>query len=392
MGTPLLRLTPPPGDTPATLTRSDALDDAAELRFAGSVARYSHADWKREQRTEPTCHAMKRYISIARPSVLPPDFLSCYPSHKRLSLSDIQELAGKGRLHTTDDEIVLLVSNPTLPPTRSDKPNSVGRAACLLNDEPVRVYVPLLMRPRIMQACHSTASCHLGTTRTLRMLERFYWWIGMNVCTRWWLRHCLKCQARKTPRLTVRWPIITMPLPESPGVAVSVDYFGSLSVTPRGSIYILLFTDRFSRWAHMFPVTAAEFTAEGTANILVIRYIPLWWCPRTILSDNDLQFCSKLSQAVYQLLGVHNLATSSYHPNCNGGVERINHTIAQMLAMVVNERQNDWDLHLPRVKFAYSNSVSAATGLAPNEAHISRLLHLPLAVLSTALASWDTIV
>ena len=90
---------------------------------------------------------MMRYISIGRPSVLPPNFLACYPSNKRPSLADIQELAGKGRLHTTDDDIVLLVRNPTLPPTRSDKSNSLGRAACLLNDKPVRIYAPLIMRP-----------------------------------------------------------------------------------------------------------------------------------------------------------------------------------------------------------------------------------------------------
>ena len=40
----------------------------------------------------------------------------------------------------------------------------------------------------------------------------------------------------------------------------------------------MLLTDRFSRWADMFPVTAAEFTAEATANILVNQYIPLWGC------------------------------------------------------------------------------------------------------------------
>ena len=101
----------------------------------------------------------------------------------------------------------------------------------------------------------------------------------MDMCTRWWLRHCLKCQARKTPRLTVRWPIISMPLPEGLGVAISVDYFGPLPVTPRGKTYILLITDRFSRRADMFPVTAAEFTAEGTANLLVNKYIPLCRCP-----------------------------------------------------------------------------------------------------------------
>ena len=171
-----------------------------------------------------------------------------------------------------------------------------------------------------------------------------------------------------------------MLLPEGPGVAVSVDYFGPLPVTPRGNICILLFTNRSSRRVDMFPVTAVEFTAKGTANILVNPYIPWWGCPRTILSDNGLQFCSKLSQAVYQLLGVHKLATSSYHPNCNEGVERINHTMTQMLAMVVNERQADWDLHLPHVEFAYNNSVSAATGPAPNEVHMGRLPRLPLTV------------
>ena len=171
-----------------------------------------------------------------------------------------------------------------------------------------------------------------------------------------------------------------MPLPEGPGVAVSIDYFGSLPVTPRGNTYILLYTDRFRRRADMFPVTAPEFTAEGTANILVNESIPLRGCPRTIPSDNGLQFCSKLSQAVYQLLGVHKLATSSYHPNCNGRVERVNQTMAQMLAIVVNEQQDDWDLNQPHEEFAYNNSVSAATDLAPNEVHMGRLPRFPLTV------------
>ena len=125
MGTPLLRLTPSPDDTPTAHTRSETLGDAAALWFADSVARYSHADWKREQHAELMCHAMMRYISIGRPSVLPPDFLACYLSHKRPSLPDLKELAGKGRLHTIDDDIVLdssvtrhchrqALTNPTL--------------------------------------------------------------------------------------------------------------------------------------------------------------------------------------------------------------------------------------------------------------------------------------
>ena len=62
----------------------------------------------------------------------------------------------------------------------------------------------------------------------------------MNICTRRWLCHRLKCQARKTSGLTVGWPIISMPLDEGSGIAVTVDYFGPFPITPRGNTYILL--------------------------------------------------------------------------------------------------------------------------------------------------------
>ena len=88
----------------------------------------------------------------------------------------------------------------------------------------------------------------------------------------------------------------------------------------------------------MYAVFPAQFTAEGTADILVNEYIPLWGCPSTLLSDNGLQFRSNLSLAVYKLLGTRKIATSASHPNGNGGVKRVNHTMAQMLAMVVNEK------------------------------------------------------
>ena len=66
---------------------------------------------------------------------------------------------------------------------------------------------------------------------------------------------------------------------------------------------------------------------------------------------------------------------------CNGGTERVNHTLAQMLSCVVNEQQNDWDVHLTHVEFSYNNAVSAATGLAPNEIHLGHFPRFPIAVL-----------
>ena len=111
------------------------------------------------------------------------------------------------------------------------------------------------------------------------MLRRYYWWIGMDVSTRWWLRRSLKCQAHKTSRQTIRWPRLSLPIPIGPGILVSVDYFGPLPITLGGNSHILLSTDRFSRRAEMYAAAKAEFTASDTADILVDRYIPLWGCP-----------------------------------------------------------------------------------------------------------------
>ena len=172
MQTPILRLTPSPGDTPTAHTRSDALGDAVQLRFAGSVARYSHADWKREQNAEPTCHATIRYLSIGRPLALPPTFWRANP---RTSIPPAQtSRSWRVRIDYIQPMTTSFYSSVTRHCRLQRLTNStVGRAACLLNDQPIRIYVPLLMSPWVMQARHSMASRHLGTTRTLRMLERF---------------------------------------------------------------------------------------------------------------------------------------------------------------------------------------------------------------------------
>ena len=358
--------TPPPPPLPEPFVEPD--DDPHLL---SCVERYTHKDWAREQRAEVPCSATIRFLSLGSPSP-PTDFLDYIPSVRRPRLSDVLTLAAKSQLHRTDDDTVLLVHRPTKPPAGSNDPPSATPSP--------RVYVPMLMRPWVLHTCHATTSCHLGVTRTVRLLARFFWWIGMDISARWWIRRCLKCQARKTSRQTIRWPTLSMPLPNSPGITVSVDYFGPLPLTPRGNLYILLFTDRFSRRADMYAVTAANFTAAGTADILIDQYITLWGCPVTLISDNGQQFCSKLSRAIYARLRISKIDTSAYHPSTNGGVERVNHVLAQMLSMVVNEQQTDWDLHLPHVASAYNNSVNAATGLAPNEVHLGRLPRLPLSV------------
>ena len=116
VGPSLLRLPLLTDAPPVTTADLDALGAATEFQFGDSAAGYSHAEWAREQQTEPVCNAAMRYIALGRPERFPANFLSCLPSHQRPPFSEVQELANKGRLNTTDAGIVLLARKPSPPP------------------------------------------------------------------------------------------------------------------------------------------------------------------------------------------------------------------------------------------------------------------------------------
>ena len=147
--------------------------------------------WDQAQRADPLCDATRRYIQLGRPDPPPRSLCEHLTSHKRPETADITDLAAKGRLLGGDDDTAQLVRKSITTDSTPDGHNNNRRRR--LFDDPVRIYVPLLAKPWTMHAYHAEAPCHLGVTKKLKILERFYWWVGTEVCTKWWVRRCLKC-------------------------------------------------------------------------------------------------------------------------------------------------------------------------------------------------------
>ncbi|GBL81240.1 hypothetical protein AVEN_143569-1 [Araneus ventricosus] len=61
----------------------------------------------------------------------------------------------------------------------------------------------------------------------------------------------------------------------------------------------------------------------------------------------------------------YHLLTTAYHPQTNGLTERLNKTLADMLAMYVDVDQKNWDNILPFVTFAYNSVKQKTTGFSP---------------------------
>ena len=72
--------------------------------------------------------------------------------------------------------------------------------------------------------------------------------------------------------------------------------------------------------------------------------------------------------------------TTSYHPQCDGLVERFNGTLAQSLSHYVNSSQKDWDRYLNPEFFGYRVSPSEVIGESPFFLLYGRQPKLPMDV------------
>ncbi|CAF0979314.1 unnamed protein product [Brachionus calyciflorus] len=135
---------------------------------------------------------------------------------------------------------------------------------------------------------------------------------------------------------------------------------GPLNTTVRGAKYILVFICHFTKWVEIFPI-------ESIHGV-----------PESLLSDQGRNFESNLFKEVLELLDVHKLRTTPYHPQCDGQTERFNRTLISLLRTFVNENQDDWDLLLNKLAFAYRTAVHRATGYTPFEMVYGRQPKLPI--------------
>ena len=121
--------------------------------------------------------------------------------------------------------------------------------------------------------------------------------------------------------------------------------------------YVLLLVGLFCRHAEGDPNTnTEEKTARGCAAKIVDDYIPRWGCPHTYLSDRGTEFISQVSTGVFKTLEVVKKFASSYHPQTNGMVERLNYTLCQMVSYLIADDQKNWDDMLMRAVAAHNNN------------------------------------
>jgi hypothetical protein len=144
---------------------------------------------------------------------------------------------------------------------------------------------------------------------------------------------------------------------------IAIDIVGPMTVTRRGNNSIVVITDYFTKWPEAFACFNPN--AATVAKLLFDNVCTRFGYPNELISDRGGQFTGEVAKSLQKLFKIRKLTTTSYNPQADGQVERLNHTLAEMLAMYVKEDQTDWDSYLPQALQAYRTTVHKSTKETP---------------------------
>ena len=127
---------------------------------------------------------------------------------------------------------------------------------------------------------------------------------------------------------------------------------------------ILVIVDRLTKYVK-FKATHVELTTEGFAKTLRDRVFRKHGLPRKIIHNRDPQLVNKYIKSLFDLLGIKQNASTTFHPATDGQTERMNQDIKEYLCIFVNQQQDNWDKWLSIAEFCHNDREHSATKQTP---------------------------
>ena len=251
--------------------------------------------------------------------------------------------------------------------------HSSGRRLIVLAPEHRKAYLEYFHH-NMLPAVHSSAR------RMAKFLIRRYYWPGYQKDIQDYVRGCICCQMNKGRANP--YGLMKLFTPIRPGQMVSIDNKGPIEPrTSRGNLYVTSVIDRFSGKVWAYPVKAID---SYSCCRIMMRWIAEEGVPDHLLSDHGKDFTSKLVRKLMDVCGIKQLFSTTYHPECNGTVERWHRTMGEMMKCIATEYGqdfgdgDDWDSYIPLVAASHNNTFSDRIKMTPNEAYSGRRITFPV--------------
>jgi len=217
-------------------------------------------------------------------------------------------------------------------------------------------------RPQTIKYFHE-ALAHLKCDSIFDLIARRYWWPNMKKEIKEFIATCPQCQLNRSNNL-VYAPLPPKPIPPTalPFERWGIDFVGPLPETKNGNKYILTAIDYATRWVLGVPVPKMD---ESAVSTFLYQLMMTFGAPYEVFSDRGKSFLAEGIAAFERDNNITHIATSPYHPQTNGMVERMHAMLGDGLRSLVNGKPERWDEYLPQVLFAIRTRKHAVTGHSP---------------------------
>ena len=192
------------------------------------------------------------------------------------------------------------------------------------------------------------------------------WWPTIHRNIRQYVRGCQTCQAAKVNTHPTAPPITPHDVASNPFLfkQISVDLVTDL-LPARGCDSILTIIDQGLTKAAFFLPTNKTASSAEIARLYHDTIYPNYGILDAVISNCGPQFVSSFTRDLYDKCGIEMKATTTYRPQSNGEVERVNQEIRTYLRMYCAEKPTDWSLYLADAQFAHNSRIHSTHGQTP---------------------------
>jgi len=185
-----------------------------------------------------------------------------------------------------------------------------------------KVYVPKdeELRAEIIQLHHDVpAAGHGGRWKTVELVTRNYWWLGVTRDVGRYVEGCDLCQRMKNRTEEPAGKLKLSEVPKKPWSHLMVDFIMKLPVVA-GKDAILVVCNQLSKMTY-FVATTEGTSAEGLTRLFRDNIWKLYGLPESVVLDRGPQFAVELTKELNRMLGIKTKLSTAFHPQMDGQTE-----------------------------------------------------------------------
>ena len=230
----------------------------------------------------------------------------------------------------------------------------------------LRLYAPKNQRTSIFKRFHEGLG-HLASKSIEDLITHRFWWPQLLRDLKDYIARCPQCQLNRRETSSVarakQKPLRPLPPVALPFERLGLDFIQNLPRTQAGNQHIITAIDYGTRW--VIAKAVPQMTTAEVVKFLYHDILMNFGCPFEIITDRASSFLSEALKEFESVQRIRHLASTPYHPQTNGMVERMHAMLGHSISTLTNAQPQRWDEFLDQTIFSLRVRTHSVTRYSP---------------------------